>query len=457
MRNRVRASGGLVALLVAFLVALVASGAVAPAARADGDPASDVLLSQSLYLPADAGFSARQQTQLNALIAAAKRGGLTVRVALIPTAYDLGSVQALWQKPGTYARFLGIELSLVYKHALLVVMPNGIGLNWPGHSTAAADRLLATISPGAGSASLLAGTEDAVRAVAAADAVKLTHSPPAAGKGGSGALTDVVAVVMAILLAGILALRLRARRRGRAAPPRPSPGTVSGTRRIGPRWVVPGVAAVCCVAVGTPILIVSLVRHTPAGTRNTASGNTASGTVTASAAPSAFTWPSGRRRAPQFRLVDQTGRPVSMSGYRGRPVIVTFIDPLCRNLCPLAAQVLDQVDRELPASQRLPIVAVSVDVWADTHADLRQDFKEWRLVPQWRWAVGSPKQLAKVWNRWGVGVSVANKRIAGTMVHFITHDEFAFMVDPDGYVRALFAWPYAAKDLEAELHQLSES
>jgi len=184
---------------------------------------------------------------------------------------------------------------------------------------------------------------------------------------------------------------------------------------------------------------------------------TASATVTPSSVPSAFTWPEGRRPAPGFRLRDQNGRPVSIAAYRGRPFIVTFIDPLCRNLCPLAAQVLDQADRQLPASQRLPIVAVSVDIYADTDADLMQDFKEWRLVPQWRWAIGAPDQLATVWNRWGVGVSIQTKRIAGTTVHFITHDEFAFLIDPSGFERALFVWPYGPQDIVTELQRMSRS
>lgn len=451
---RVRMIGSLVGLLAALLV----SGTAAQAARADGDPASDVLLSQALYLPVDAGLSAQQQTDLSALLGAAKRAGLSVRVAVIPSSYDLGSVVALWHRPGTYARFLGIELSLVYKQALLVVMPNGVGLNWPGHSTASADHRLATISPGPDPAGLLAGTEEAVRAVAAASGVAIAPPRPAGAKGGGGVPIGLLAGVLAALLAGVVALRagLERRRRALARGPRAQPADVPTTSAATParvysirlRWAVPGLAALCCVAVGTPILIVSLVRHTP----------TVAGTVTPSAAaPSAFTWRAGKRRAPDFGLVDQVGRPVSMSAYRGRPVIVTFIDPLCRNLCPLAAQVLDEVDRQLPPSRRLPIVAVSVDPWADSRADLRLDFREWRLVAQWRWAVGTPKQLANVWKRWGVGVSVATKRIAGTAIHIITHDEFAFLVDPDGYERALFVWPYAPQDVEAELDRVTRS
>ena len=138
-------------------------------------------------------------------------------------------------------------------------------------------------------------------------------------------------------------------------------------------------------------------------------------------------------------------------------MIVTFIDPLCRNLCPLAAHVLNQVDRDLPAARRPVILAVSVDVYADSRADLLEDYRRWHLVPQWHWAVGRPRQLETVWRRYHVGVSVKTKRLAGTTVHFVTHDEVAFIVDPAGYVRALYGWPYYPQNVEAALKGLSRS
>jgi cytochrome oxidase Cu insertion factor (SCO1/SenC/PrrC family) len=441
---------------------LLAPGLGAPAARADGDPASDVLVSQSLYLPADAGASEKQESQLNSVLRALKRSGVPVRVAVIPSVYDLGSIDELWLKPGTYARFLGIELSLVYRQALLIVMPNGFGLNWPGHPTAAAQGRLAKIRIGTGAGGIVTATEAAVRAVGVSDGVAIASSRSA----GSGADTGPIAAIggaAAVLLAAGAALRMALRRRRRAPAVPARSNALPSERRSRLRWAVPGLAAACCVAIGTPILVVSLVlqspalpvRHRPAAfVRHRPA---AAVTPTASLAPPALAWRAGKRSAPDFRLADQNGRPVSIAAYRGRPVLVTFIDPLCRNLCPLAAQVLDQADRQLPAARRLPIIAVSVNVYADTHADLMQDFKEWRLVPQWRWAVGAPKQLAEVWKRWDVGVWVQTKRIAGTTVHYITHNEFAFLLDPDGYERALFIWPYGPRSIVDEIDRLPRS
>jgi cytochrome oxidase Cu insertion factor (SCO1/SenC/PrrC family) len=171
----------------------------------------------------------------------------------------------------------------------------------------------------------------------------------------------------------------------------------------------------------------------------------------------AATWAAGMRRAPDFRLVDQGGGPVSLSSFRGRPVIVTFIDPLCRNFCPLEAQQLNELVRRLPAAQRPAIVAVSVNVYGNARANLLQDVAKWRLVPEWRWAVGRTRQLATVWRRYRIGVLVTTKRVAGVTVHEISHTEAAYVIDRRGYERALFLWPFGAKDVRAALAKLSSS
>jgi hypothetical protein len=116
--------------LISLLTAL-ALATSSPSALADGDPASDVLAQQSLFLPQDAGVPPRQQAQITALLQAAAHAGYPVRVALIASATDLGSVTALWRQPQSYSKFLGQELALVYHGPLLVVMPAGLGFYQP--------------------------------------------------------------------------------------------------------------------------------------------------------------------------------------------------------------------------------------------------------------------------------------------------------------------------------------
>jgi hypothetical protein len=151
-------------LLGAALAALVA----APVAGADGDPASDYLLSQPLFNPPDSGIPPAYANQLTSVLANAKSGGYEIRVALIPTRYDLGSVGVLDKKPKQYARFLGQELFFVYKGRLLVVMPNGLGYSKGGKPDATNQSVVDRIAPPRGSpvAMASAATKAVVRLAA---------------------------------------------------------------------------------------------------------------------------------------------------------------------------------------------------------------------------------------------------------------------------------------------------
>lgn len=134
-------------------------------ALADGDPASDVLAAQALFLPQDAGVSTAQQAQLTDLLASGQRSGFAIRVAVIASPMDLGSISELWRRPQTYAHFLGQELGLVYRGTLLVVMPNGLGVFGVGGVRTHPAALNTTGQP---SAALGYNAIDAVRRLAGA-------------------------------------------------------------------------------------------------------------------------------------------------------------------------------------------------------------------------------------------------------------------------------------------------
>jgi cytochrome oxidase Cu insertion factor (SCO1/SenC/PrrC family) len=169
----------------------------------------------------------------------------------------------------------------------------------------------------------------------------------------------------------------------------------------------------------------------------------------------AAVWPRGARPAPDFRLTDQHGRPFSLGGLRGRPVLVTFIDPLCRNLCPLEARVLsDAVRRAAPADRPL-IAAVSVNPWGDAPQNMRQDAAKWKLAPQWRWGIGTHAELARVWHDYAIGVQVAKRTIAGVTVREIAHTEATYLVDSSGHERAVFLYPFRAADVLRTLRRIS--
>jgi hypothetical protein len=217
--------------LAALLVCLCAT---ASQARADGDPASDVLAAQTVFTPQDGAIPPAQQAQLTQLVGSAARAGVPLRVALIATRSDLGSVTALWRRPAAYAQFLGQELSQVFHGTLLVVMPNGFGVARVAAGPADRDgagalagsevpggRAIAGSAAPGGGAALGGAAIAAVQRLAAAAGHQLTapRSGPS-GRASAPSATGVAAwlalAVGAILIcvAWTISLRQRPPRRG---------------------------------------------------------------------------------------------------------------------------------------------------------------------------------------------------------------------------------------------------
>ncbi|MGH3252053.1 MAG: hypothetical protein ACRDOI_38400, partial [Trebonia sp.] len=172
--------------MAGLLVAVVTFGllaAAAPAARADGDPGSDVLVYQNLFVAADADMPVPLQVELGNLLGAAERSGFPIRVAVVSRPSDLGAITALWGKPDAYARFLGTELSLAYAQRLLIVMPGGFGFSWQSHPAADAYRVLGQVPVKPGGDGLGLAAETAVRSLASASGIPLPAAsavaPPA--------------------------------------------------------------------------------------------------------------------------------------------------------------------------------------------------------------------------------------------------------------------------------------
>jgi hypothetical protein len=210
-----------VLLIALLLVAPTMAWRGAAPALADGDPASDVLAEQTVFIPADGSIPTWEQAQLEAIVRAAQRSGYPVRVALIASRSDLGSITQLWRAPAAYAGFLGRELPLVYHGALLVVMPNGYGVDLVGEPGAGRALRSAGASleglrlPGRGAA-LAQAAVTGVRHIAATAGHRLaaptaTSLPRVSSSSGSGMVPWIAFLAGAALVAAAWTASLRAR------------------------------------------------------------------------------------------------------------------------------------------------------------------------------------------------------------------------------------------------------
>jgi len=446
--------------LLALLLALGLLGALATNARADGDPGSDVLVYQNLFVAADANVSVPQQLELGNLLRAAATAGFPVRVAIVSQPNDLGAVTALWRKPAAYASFLGTELSLAYAQRLLIVMPNGFGFNWPGHSANAAYGVLGGVRIAPGGAGLATAAQNAVLALARASGIKLTvpaagaAGPSAAGAGASAAAPGtepgsqptvagapsgtpvllIAGIAVAVLLAGGAGGWLLLRRRGRLParsrlprllrlPARPASGE-AGRRQLAipGTWLAGGFAAVAA------LLIVVHAVIQPSG--SAAEDNTAQ----TSALTTNQNLDPGLKlsaAAPDFTLTDQFGQPVSMRSFRGKVVILAFNDAECTTICPLTTAALVNAKEMLGAAgSQVQLLGIDANPKAIAVEDLLSYSKLHGMLYQWRYLTGSLAQLESVWKAYSVGVTISQNQT--------DHEPAIFVIDQQGRLAKLY-------------------
>jgi hypothetical protein len=226
------AAGALAATVT--LAVLAGAGMRPQAALADGDPASDVLVYQPVFFPYRPAPRALER-RLTGLVKSANQQGYRIRIAIVQSPRDLGSVPMLFGRPSVYARFLSSELSSVWRDRVLIVMPNGYGLAQGAHlvrvggverikentTTGPDEAVLRHLARPAAStpAALVAAATHAVQALAARHDIALTAAsaaPPADGGGSaSGGSTALAAAVSATvgLAAGLLWYLWRSRPR----------------------------------------------------------------------------------------------------------------------------------------------------------------------------------------------------------------------------------------------------
>jgi cytochrome oxidase Cu insertion factor (SCO1/SenC/PrrC family) len=149
--------------------------------------------------------------------------------------------------------------------------------------------------------------------------------------------------------------------------------------------------------------------------------------------------PLPERAAPGFTLTDQHGRRVSLAGFRGKAVLLGFLDSRCTQVCPVIAQELIAADHDLgPRASSVVLVGVNVNPAAESVAAVEHFSVIHGLsrLPNWHFLTGSTHQLARVWKAYGIGVELP-QRASQTV-----HSDYLFFINPLGHERFL-AEPFA--------------
>jgi cytochrome oxidase Cu insertion factor (SCO1/SenC/PrrC family) len=137
------------------------------------------------------------------------------------------------------------------------------------------------------------------------------------------------------------------------------------------------------------------------------------------------------QRAPDFRLVNQFGQRMSLSQFRGKVVILAFVDSECTNVCPLTTVSMVEAKQLLGrAADRVQLLGVNANPDALSVADTLAYSRAHQMVNQWDFLTGSPAQVHAVWQAFHIAVQIDRGQI--------DHTPALFVIDPQGRERKVY-------------------
>ncbi len=188
------------------------------------------------------------------------------------------------------------------------------------------------------------------------------------------------------------------------------------------QWFLPGVALAVALAAVAAIGFISLKK---ARNSAVADSGAAVSAITATNQDIDPGTPAGDTPAPNFQLVDQLGRRTSLSQFRGKVVLIAFVDSQCTTICPLTTQSMIEALRLLgPAAAEVQLLGINANPLALKVSDVASYTRAHAMQGKWRFLTGSLPQLKGVWRDYHVYVSAINNDI--------DHQPAMVLIDTEG-------------------------
>lgn len=138
-----------------------------------------------------------------------------------------------------------------------------------------------------------------------------------------------------------------------------------------------------------------------------------------------------------FTLVDDEGRPVCDSHYRGRYMMVYFGFTFCPDICPAEltkmAKAISILDERGWSENEIVPIFITVDPWRDSVRDVHEYVKEFH--PRFVGLTGTPQQVEAAAKAYRVYTSrPVQQELSDDDDHdyLVDHSVFAYLMGPDG-------------------------
>jgi protein SCO1/2 len=157
------------------------------------------------------------------------------------------------------------------------------------------------------------------------------------------------------------------------------------------------------------------------------------------------------KAAPAIALHNQLGQPVTLSQYRGKVVLVTFLYAHCPDVCPLIAGNLHATLSLLgPRAKNVQTIAVSVDPRGDTPKAVTTFLRQHDMTGRMQYLLGSRRQLARTWKAWNVGSQKDAQN-----PEFVAHSALVYGITASGKVATLYPANFKPSDVVHDVKLLA--
>lgn len=142
-------------------------------------------------------------------------------------------------------------------------------------------------------------------------------------------------------------------------------------------------------------------------------------------------------RAPEFTLRDPAGKPVRLSDYQGRVVLLAFVFTTCPGVCPLISKQMQALQQGLKHEglfgTKANLLSVTVDPETDTAAVLTEYAKSYGADSAgWRFLRESPERTKPVLQAYDEWTKLLPKGE-------LDHPARVYLIDQRGNIREIYS------------------
>ena len=144
----------------------------------------------------------------------------------------------------------------------------------------------------------------------------------------------------------------------------------------------------------------------------------------------------GGKPAPSIKLQNQFGQPMSLSQFRGKAVLIGFVDSECSTVCPLTTLAMLQAKQMLgKAGDQVQLLGIDANPEAIATSDVMGYSRAHNMVNRWDFLTGSLPQLKATWKSFNIYAKVVGDQI--------DHTPALYLIDPQGRERMVYLTPMA--------------